>query len=192
MFGSIVADGDGAGVLPDMSIPGMFGSIAADGDGAGVLPDMSIPGISMGIPASEEDVDPAESIMTTTTLATATARTTAEITIRRIPFRLFMCGVIPKVVVPGWSHTEDLRQQVSEFTLGAAPRDSPPQFHEGSVKTAAQKRRDTPNGTTVCVLLLGSSPYGRGSGGFVAAGWAAVWLYKDRTPDTESLPPPRH
>jgi len=27
--------------------------------------------------------------------------------------------------------------------------------------------------------------------GFVAAGWAAVWLYKDRTPDTESAPPRR-
>ena len=104
MFGSIVADGVGAGELPDMSIPGMFGSIVADGVGAGELPDMSIPGITMGIPAREEDVGVVESIMTTTTLATATARTTAEITIRRIPFKLFICGVIPKVVVPCWAH----------------------------------------------------------------------------------------
>jgi hypothetical protein len=125
MFGSIVADGVGAGELPDMSIPGMFGSIVADGVGAGELPDMSIPGMFGSIVARADDVDLVESIMTTTTLATTTARTTAEITIRRIPFKLFMCGVIPRVVVPCWSHTEDPRQQVSEITLGCAPRESP-------------------------------------------------------------------
>ena len=130
----------GAGELPDMSIPGMFGSIVADGMGAGELPDMSIPGMFGSILARADDVDVVESIMTTTTLATATARTTAEITIRRIPFKLFMCGVIPKVVVPCWSHTEDPHQQVSEITLDSAPRDSPPLFHEGSVKTAAPKQ----------------------------------------------------
>jgi len=26
--------------------------------------------------------------------------------------------------------------------------------------------------------------------GFAAAGWAAVWVFKERTPDTESTPPP--
>jgi len=53
------------------------------------------------------------------------------------------------------------------------------------VAASAARHEDGYLGAVAIVLMVAALA------GFVAAGWAAVWLYKDRTPDTESVPPPR-
>ena len=86
-----------------MSIPGM--SAAMEGVGVGAVPDMSIPGMSAAmegvgvelacaypepwsIPAMADDAGLDANIITATT--PATARTTAEITMRRVPVMFFI------------------------------------------------------------------------------------------------------
>ncbi len=110
-----------------MSNPGMSKPPGGSGDavGAGALPCISIPGMYVGIPARAEGVDLVESIMTTTTLATATARTTAEMTIRRIPFKLFTVVLFPKSSSSAGRIRKTRIREFSEIFLGSAPRDSP-------------------------------------------------------------------
>lgn len=53
------------------------------------------------------------------------------------------------------------------------------------VAAAAARHENGYLGALAIVLLVAALA------GLVAAGWAAVWLHKDRTPDTESVSPPR-
>jgi len=109
-----VGVGAGVGWVPDMSIPGMSAAMEGVGVGAGAgwVPDMSIPGMSIpsmppepagedelacaspepwsipAIPTMEDEPGLNANIITATT--PATARTTAAITMRRVPVMVFM------------------------------------------------------------------------------------------------------
>jgi len=130
--GMLPATGVGTGALPGISdagisIPGMF-----PGAGVGVAALCGISAADMSIPGIAEDPDVDARASTPTALAVA--RTTAEITMRRVRVILaiedcpnrcvaLVAGEAVRIAA-GPGRKEDLREQVFLMTVSWLPRDS--------------------------------------------------------------------